>query len=478
MQHQSPRSLPFVGPQNYNSPDHGEAKEIAAEYQRLADTEAAAIPPDNFLSPALWKREFKWPNQFTTQQCLCLFRYYINILGPWFDVGDPSQYYTAVVPHRARLCPPLLNAIFTASARHIRCMHEISGKTGPIEYESFQLTELNEISTIKYYLATNAYLRVLAVDSRHVGDEDLLAATVITRFYEELDCLMKDTNEAELLARPFQLFVAGQARPAMEDAKLSEGLFFNQPGDFHSVRTRAETYLRSYQHASFRIALRQECQSALLAKREVQLPLEAWVVLNGFDEADDATWTDRQLYHHANVLQFCFRQQSPNGRSKVTRWNELRGWQKQWADHRPMSFTPYLVRKPEAGPSPVFPRTWYINDTIAFGEILYHFSRILLISHDPSASLIGPGHRAQRRSVENEIRENVLMICGIAMSANSAQPLLVQAFHAIAMFGEYFNDRTEQVELLKVLEVLRTNHGWPTQRTADNLKQEWEWLRV
>ena len=58
-------------------------KVVEAEYRRLADSAAAAIPPDSLLSPGIWKVDFYWPNQFTTTQCACLMRYYIENLAPW-----------------------------------------------------------------------------------------------------------------------------------------------------------------------------------------------------------------------------------------------------------------------------------------------------------------------------------------------------------------------------------------------------------
>lgn len=58
-------------------------KVVEAEYRRLADADAAAIPPESLLSPAIWKEEFYWPNQYTTTQCACLMRYYIQHLAPW-----------------------------------------------------------------------------------------------------------------------------------------------------------------------------------------------------------------------------------------------------------------------------------------------------------------------------------------------------------------------------------------------------------
>lgn len=59
------------------------AERVEAEYMRLADTKAAIIPPDELLEPAIWKEKFYWPNKYTTTQCACLLRYFIEVLGPW-----------------------------------------------------------------------------------------------------------------------------------------------------------------------------------------------------------------------------------------------------------------------------------------------------------------------------------------------------------------------------------------------------------
>lgn len=61
-------------------------KVVEAEYRRMADSAAAAIPKEDLLSPKIWKEEFYWPNKFTTTQCACLMRYYIDHLASWVGV--------------------------------------------------------------------------------------------------------------------------------------------------------------------------------------------------------------------------------------------------------------------------------------------------------------------------------------------------------------------------------------------------------
>lgn len=76
----SPDGFAYMPEQQYVT------KVVEAEYRRLADSAAATIPSEELLSPAIWKKEFHWPNEFTTTQCACLMRYFIENLAPW--VGD------------------------------------------------------------------------------------------------------------------------------------------------------------------------------------------------------------------------------------------------------------------------------------------------------------------------------------------------------------------------------------------------------
>lgn len=86
---------------SYASPNElNETRRIEAEYARLADTEAAKIPDEPLLSFSNWKKNFAWPNQYTTQQCICLFKYYIDVLGPW--VSSKSHHHPANNPVRRR----------------------------------------------------------------------------------------------------------------------------------------------------------------------------------------------------------------------------------------------------------------------------------------------------------------------------------------------------------------------------------------
>ncbi|KIW70095.1 hypothetical protein PV04_02401 [Phialophora macrospora] len=456
-------------------------KVVEAEYRRLADSAAAAIPPESLLSPTIWKEEFYWPNQFTTTQCACLMRYYIENLAPWFDVGDPARHFTLAVPQHARRCPPLLNAIFTLAARHLASLPRFKTADGVIEYQSIRLPKLTEETAVKYHQACIAYLIKLATDPDHVRDENLLAAAVILRYYEEIDPSLTG-EDIKTLIHTFQLFVNAQANPyayTMDEAKHTEYL---RPGSAVGTFDNCLGYLKSFQHASFRVALRQEITIAFLKQRAVRLPLETWSDLQGFDEAEDFVWSDRHLYHCAKVLQFCFGGDNGNGKTQMERWSELRDFETHWDQSKPLSFMPIHYQEPNRDKGECLPHIWYMAEVHVTGLLSLDLARILLTVYNPNIPRIGPGATAARRRVAEEVHDVVIRLCGTAVSLRgtaaatpSSQPAMVQAYVAIVVCGEYFSDPVEQRALLEILERLKNDHGWPTARAATQLKRDWGW---
>jgi hypothetical protein len=373
----------------------------------------------------------------------------------------------------------LLNAIFTLAARHLASLPYFKTSDGVIQYQTIRLPKLTEETAVKYHQACIAYLRKLAGDPEHVRDENLLAAAVILRYYEEIDPSLTG-EDIKTLIHAFQLFVNAQVNPyacAMDDTRHSEYL---RPGAAVGAFDNGLTYLRSFQHASFRVALRQETTIAFLKQRAVQLPLETWSVLQGFDEAEDFVWSDRHLYHCAKVLQFCFGGDSGNGKSQVERWNELRNFETRWDQSKPFSFMPIHYQEPDRTKGECLPHIWYMAEVHVAGLLSLELARILLTVYNPNISRIGPGVTAAQKRISEEVHDIVVRMCGTAASLGgtaaakpSSQPAMVQAYVAIVVCGEYFTDTVERRSLLGILDRLKRDHGWPTERAATQLKREW-----
>lgn len=312
-------------------------------------------------------------------------------------------------------------------------------------------------------------------------NEDLLAAAVILRYYEEVDTSIKG-EDSDTFLHTFQIFVKAQSNPYSYIMGDGENPEYLRPGSTAGVVQNTLAFLRSFQHATFRVALRQETTRAFLKQRAVQLPLETWTILQGFEGAEDFVWSDRHLYHCANVLQFCFGGAGLTGKSQAESWNELWKYQLHWEESKPLSFSPIHYQEPDPNKGECLPHIWYMADVHVTGLLSLDLARILLTVYNPHIPRIGPGVSAAQRRIADEVHDIVIRVCGTAMSqagsgvpGPSSQPAMVQAYMAIAVCGEYFSDGLEQQALLGLVERLTLDHGWPTGKTATQLKGEWGW---
>lgn len=335
------------------------------------------------------------------------------------------------------------------------------------------MPRLDEAQAIRYQNASIAYLKELCNHPEHVQDEDLLAATVILRYYEEFDSALGG-DRAESVMRPFQLFVTAQAYPTFLSQLQYGALDFSVPGTYASMRQEVESHLQSYQHASFRIALRQECARAFMKQQPIGLDLQAWSVLESFDEAEDFVWADRHLYHLARVLQFCFDNET-RGQQHTRRWEELSQWNKLWEENKPFSFAAIHYKEPDRTSGEVLPEIWFLSEIHALATQYLDLSRILLAVYNPTLPRLGPGAALAQKKTSAKIREAVLQLCGIAVSMSGCEPALIQACMAVALCGEHIPDRYEQEALLGLLSRLQNEHGLDTGNTIESLKQSWSW---
>lgn len=105
--------------------------------------------------------------------------------------------------------------------------------------------------------------------------------------------------------------------------------------------------------ACFWVGLRQEIYSAVMNQRLVRINLNHALVDRSLSPADDHTWANRAVVHCADVLNFCFGDDSQH---RVARWQELELYGKRWSESIPSTFTPLYqdIRGVEA-----FPEIWH-----------------------------------------------------------------------------------------------------------------------
>ncbi len=116
-----------------------------------------------------------------------------------------------------------------------------------------------------------------------------------------------------------------------------------------------------------------------------------------------------------------------------------------------------------------------MSDTHGIGIQYLDLARILLTVYNPAIPRLGPGTTATQKRISEEVREIVVHLCGIAMSNASNQTARMQAYMAVAVCGERFEDGRERRSLLDVLIGLEREFGWPTRRTQEELKGAWGW---
>lgn len=97
-------------------------------------------------------------------------RFFVETASTCLDLCDPDRHFALVVPHRAAESPILLNAIFACAARYLS-----------------RISDFDPYVAEKYHQECLKHLIPMLSDSAAVMDENLLAATIILRFFEEVE---------------------------------------------------------------------------------------------------------------------------------------------------------------------------------------------------------------------------------------------------------------------------------------------------
>lgn len=400
-----------------------------------------------------------------------LMRYFVEVLAPWFDLCDPERHFALVVPHRARTCPPLLNAIFTASARHLTRLQKYSRPPG-VQWNDHFLPDLNTETTIRYHNECISNLIQLSMDPDQLHNENLLAAASILRWHEEVDAPFREdeTSEGDMFLKVINIFVSAQAptTPAVPHSLPFTGSMPTNTSDNPQPRVVRADGLRQ---AAFWVAFRQSIYDSFMKQRPINFPLERCIAFRTFEPAEDAVWADRLIIFCADVLQFCH---GPENSSKEE-WDELSAQERKWSEVLPESFQPIYYHPPDARKHEVFPEIWYLSDCHVAGVQHVELARILLAVYNPSMPRLGPGYIAAINEMSANLKNIVLRLCAIALGNRRTPPGLVTACMGIAMCGEHFTQRVEQEALVSVLDELESQHAWPTESTKQTLKKSWGW---
>ena len=434
-----------------------------------------------------------------------LLRYFIDNLARWFDLCDPEKHFELVVPQRARQCPPLMNAILTASARHLT--------RAPEDFQIFmapRLVELNGETAVGFHNEAIHDLMKLAADPDQVQNENLLAAAIILRFHEEIDAPLRQENkDSELFLRVTSLFITEQfpVTPHVPHSSplinYSSTILESPRMDLHHRMNSTDSSSKpaslsgtlrpprpeGLRQAGFWVAFRQEIYTSFLKQRAFTIPLSHCEEFRSWAPAEDAVWADRMIVFCADVLDFCYGSTDSSNEgtalspsltnlspaSAADRWQQLKQTERLWDLQSPASFAPIYSHEPDHNVGEVFPEYWYLSDCHVTGLQHLELARILLAVHDPTRPKLGRGHLGSIRQLSRTLKSIVLKLCGMAMGNRRTPPTLVTAYLGIAVCGDHFEDRAEQEALLGLLDVLQAEYGWPSGETTEGLKDAWGW---
>ncbi|KAI1018073.1 hypothetical protein LB504_004283 [Fusarium proliferatum] len=385
-----------------------------------------SIPVDNVAEAisGIYLDTPRWPLE--DPQEAMLFYNFIHVLAPLFDLCDSERHFATIVPRRAVICPPLMNAVLAASAKRLSRIDGFDGLVGDRYHQN----------------CLDALIPALS-SSAAVMDENLLTAIVILRYMEELDVPLTSADtasESHLVGT--RVFVAAQEKVL----------------DFTGLR-----------RAAFWVALRQEIHMAFMQARPVH-PNFALEDISRLVQNDDTccTFANLTILQCAACLRYCYGSEDQS----FSAWERLQEAQERWWADRPWHFHPMYINTDASG---IFPQALYLNDAVVTGVLHYLLIQVLLAAHNPRTPKLGPGQAKAAKSINEEIRKTVKMVCGVAESNQRNPTGYAYACLAITMAGDRFNNLFEQEALYGMLQKADVQFGWPNRSVQEYLKEAWGW---
>ncbi|RGP80923.1 hypothetical protein FLONG3_973 [Fusarium longipes] len=390
-----------------------ESPQVAAALATSRQTDIS-IPVDRVTEAisGIYLDAPRWPLE--DPQEAMLFYNFIHVLAPLFDLCDSERHFATVVPRRAVMCPPLMNAVLAASAKRLSRVDGFDG----LVVDKYHQNCLDALIP-----ALNSSVALI--------DENLLTAIVILRYMEELDVPLTSadaTNESHLVGT--RVFVAAQEKVL----------------DFTGLR-----------RAAFWVALRQEIHMSFMQARPVH-PNFALEDISRLVQNDDTccTFANLTILQCAACLRYCYGSEDQS----FSAWERLQEAQERWWAERPWHFHPMYINESEDVPGN-FPQALYLNDAVVTGVLHYLLIKVLLAAHNPKTPKLGPGQAKAAKTINEEIRKTVKMVCGVAESNQRNPTGFAYACLAITMAGDRFNNMYEQEALYNVLQKADVQFGWP-----------------
>ncbi|KAF4411341.1 Adhesion and hyphal regulator 1 [Colletotrichum fructicola] len=356
-----------------------------------------------------------------------LVRYFLEFIAPPFDYGDPHHRFTTVLPQHAAISPLLLNAILAIAAKSRDEEETLAFFDKPAEHY--------------YAVALNLLSPVLIDHSAEVDDLHVTAA-VLLRLYNSIS----------------ELDLASLDKPLVDHSTIWE--FLTSRANFTTKGSLSE--------AAFSGWLRLEIWRSVMQQETLEFRLDHLDLDRSLQPADDETWAWRMILHTIDIIGYCFGDET---NSAV--YEKLSNYAAQWMKAAPETFLPIFVENPPN--EGVFPEILLINDSVVVGLQFYHLNRILLTAHNPNVPRLGKNLKLAAQTLDNEIINDIKIMCGIAESHGRSTPAHIIACMGIALAGDRFRSYPEQEALCQVFSSTAEAYAWDTALILQHLKDAWGW---
>lgn len=216
------------------------------------------------------------------------------------------------------------------------------------------------------------------------------------------------------------------------------------------------------------LCLREDIYVSLLTQTSIRSSLDIFRHASWIWGDSDAAWASRMVLLLAKLLSSVYGENANTG----TR-DSLMDSISDWHSSKPVSFQPlhYLPRDPAE--SRFLPEIWMLAHFHAVAVQYYHIAQLVQVVTADRSSWKLPNYLREYRSIEQQVRHQLLEVVGIAASTARAENTWFTAHHCLAVWGGFLRKQGEQQACLDFLWAMEKQTGWRVGRLAEKLGGQW-----
>lgn len=371
---------------------------------------------------------------------LSYLHYYINNVGPIFDLFDPNRSFTNTIPHLAMRNVGLLKSVLAVSAR-FKSLHsqEIVGDQGQYQSSNVLFSSTDDEMSTEFYFETLSYLSQAMQYPSYTRSQEILATAALISSYEYFHVDRSTDWEKHL-----------------------KGVFWIQ----RSQETNGER--EGLPGAVWWAWLRQDIWAALWQKRQ---PLTIWEYTKPVDVLHGHEFASRATFMLARAIKYAYSENQEDICQRILDSDKLFSDLQEWYHHLPPSYRPLPTSQIDRAPElSVFPIVWIHPTYHAAAMQNYYSAVIMLLLHRPPVEGGTMDH-----DVPRILEEAVGMICGLAQChAASDYPSAMVNFQALYVAGHCVRTTEHQKALYLIFERILDANKFPSKSLLSDLESLWK----